>query len=89
MNRLNIVDDGGAKYYVSAPDAEAAMQLVRAVPDFDADPDEPLECRTIERTDDPEWAATYTGQDGDSCPMRLAFELCREHAQIIACSEWS
>lgn len=83
MNKLFRVENG-ASYWVVAPTAEHAEGQVRALPDFDDDDPEflTIELGPGERT------GTYLGQNGETCSIELAFELCQEFPQIIAGSEW-
>jgi len=87
MNKLyEVIDQGSAWYWVVAgTDSEAAV-LVASLDGWEG---EITQIAVTEASPDHSaWSNTYKSEDGETCSMRLAFELCREFPQIIACSEW-
>ena len=85
-NGLFQIHDNGATYWVVADTWQRAIELVKQQEDrddFDDDPhiDYPMNARSAR-------ALNFKFEDGSTCPLWNAFELCREHEQILSCSEW-
>lgn len=88
MNNLFQIYDNGATFWVVAADWERAIELVKQVPDrddFDDDPhlDYPITGRRRAHLD-----LRFRFEDGETCRLLNAFELCRDHEQVLSCSEW-
>lgn len=86
VNQLFQIHDNGATFWVIAADYKRAEGLVKNVDgrdDFDDDPhvDYPITARNAK-------GLHFKFDDGTTCGILNAFELCRDHEQVLSCSEW-
>lgn len=85
------VSNGSVTWWAVAPSDERAVELVfeNEVRNLGADPEEigALDARMMS-IDDAKKLRYRDDGIAESCSLALAFEIAREHEQVLCCSEW-